>query len=92
MKTEQGAQTPLTEALSLLACAAPFLEHDGSCFYLSTELVRWEAAKTGCENIGGHLIMIKTAEQQQKVVSFLSCYSKRYHDALLMIIDLGMYI
>ena len=79
-------------SLSLSACAAPFLEQDGSCFYLSTELVGWEAAKTGCENIGGHLAMIKTAEQQQRVVNFLSCYSKKYHDALLMIIDLGMYI
>ncbi len=59
------------------ACPPPFTTQDGSCFYLSTEEVGWEAAKTRCEGIGGHLVMIKTAEQQQKVVTFLSGYSKK---------------
>ena len=65
------------------ACPAPFTEQDGSCFYVSTEYVNWTMAKTGCENICGHLVMIKTDDQQQKVVNFLDGYSKRlYYDML----------
>ena len=63
------------------ACVPPFTEQDGSCFYLSTESVIWETAKTRCEIIGGHLVMIKCAEQQQKVVDFLTGNSKSYHDS-----------
>ena len=55
-----------------LAGSAPFMAQDGSCFYVSTESVGWETAKTGCEDIGGHLVIIKCAVQQQKVVNFLS--------------------
>ena len=47
------------------------MAQDGTCFYLSTEEVHWETAKRRCEQIVGHLVMIKTAEQQQKVVDFL---------------------
>ena len=65
-----------------LACIAPFKAQDGSCFYVSTELVQWETAKTRCEDIGGHLVMIKCAEQQQKVVKFLSGYSKSLYIVL----------
>ena len=59
-------------------CPAPFMEHDGSCFYLSTEEVPWETAKTKCESVYGHLVMIKNAEQQEKVMNFLNGYSKIY--------------
>ncbi len=65
----------LISLISHSACQLPFMEQDGSCFYLSTESVTWETAKTGCENVCGHLVMIKTAEQQQKVFDFLSGYS-----------------
>ena len=64
--------------LSHSACFAPFSSHDGTCFFVSTDYVGWTTAKTRCECIGGHLLMIKTAEQQQKVVSFLSAYSRSF--------------
>ena len=71
------------------ACIAPFPAHDGSCFYVSTGRVNWETAKTKCENIGGHLVMIKCAEQQQKVVDFLSGYSKCLRNTALILGPVG---
>ena len=57
-------------------CSAPFTAHDGSCFYVSTEAVGWNDAKTRCEDINGHLVMIKTEQQQQKVVNFPHSFGK----------------
>ena len=48
------------------------MAQDGSCLYLSSELVGWNTAKTRCEDMGGHLVMIKCAEQQQRVENFIS--------------------
>ncbi len=57
---------------SHLGCVTPFTAQEGSCFYASSNQVDWVTAEAACKNdMPGHLIMIKTAEQQKKFENFL---------------------
>ena len=52
-------------------CVAPYeLINGRSCLFTavgSDAVVGWNNSKTACENIGGHLVMIKTAEKQTDI-------------------------
>ncbi|NP_001086907.2 mannose receptor C-type 1 L homeolog [Xenopus laevis] len=51
-------------------CPEKWFEFTGHCYYITNTLKSWDGAKTTCEKMNSHLIMINSLEEQEFAVEF----------------------
>ncbi|NXX52579.1 CLC6A protein, partial [Scopus umbretta] len=63
-----------------MCCPKSWKRFQKSCYYLSSDTMRWAESEQNCTGMGAHLVVINTRAEQVRV--FTNAYETKYYIGL----------